>query len=152
MLFFLSNIQISSTFVGNEMPLQSNSSACLTKSFVILFGFCANFVFNPIMTAHLKHISSSFFGFTMAFLFPKKAGSGNQEEPPRGFHFAKRISNFKTFSNFQLLPFRLKFLIFFNHFYPHFIISFFLVCSFQIPMTIGMEKRIFFDFFSSHQV
>ena len=105
-LLFLSNFlnTLSRHGVGNSIPSQSNSSDCFRSSFVTRWGSLST-GFRALVTAHLKHSSSSFFMLIRAFLIAMTLGNSLWEDPLRGFSLLRVMSNLTTFFNIQPLPF-----------------------------------------------
>ena len=90
--------------IENSIPLQSNSSDYFRSSFVTRWRFFST-GFKALVTAQLKHSSSSFSMLIRAFLFEILSGNGMWDDPLRGLSLLKVMSSLTTLFNTQPLPF-----------------------------------------------
>ena len=82
---------LSTQGVGNFIPSQLSSSACLSSSTVMRWAFFSLFTrLSAFVVAHLKHWSSSF-AMLMSFFFPlSPSGNGIFDDPLKGLEAERR--------------------------------------------------------------
>ena len=134
---FLSNFlkTLSEHGVGDSIPSQFSSSDCFLSSLVTCCGSLST-GFRPLVTAHLKHSSSSFFMLIRAFLFAMTLGNSMWEDPLRGLSLLRVMSNLTALFNIQPLPF-LRYVA-----CNHLLVHGFQIRGLKHGLLLGVERRL----------